>query len=75
MSIDPKDLFFSGVISSLKVISQAGASAKIVGAIMMVIGFIFGLNAAADIVMLIKVDRKWHAAEFFFLCLHVNRLM
>ena len=50
----------------MKVISQAGASAKIVGAIMMVIGFIFGLNAAADIVMLIKVERKWHAAEFFF---------
>jgi len=46
-----------GIISSLKVISQSGASAKIVGAIMMVIGFIFGLNAAADIVMLIKLHR------------------
>ena len=47
--------FYSGFINGLNIITTAGASAKIVGTIMLLIGLMFAINAVIDFIMLVKV--------------------
>lgn len=47
--------FNSGLINSLAIITAGGVGTKATAGVMMIIGFLFGLAALLDIVMLIRV--------------------
>ncbi len=48
-------IYFSGFITGLDMVTKGSGGPIVVGIILLVVGFLFGLTAAADMVVLIKV--------------------